>query len=77
MNKVLIVDDDPSVTKLLATLLSEEGFDPITTTSGQRAIELAKSDVPDLVLLDLMMPLVSGSMVCNLLKTDAATKSGL
>lgn len=74
MNKVLIVDDDPAVTKLLAALLAEEGFDPVTATSGQAALDMLRTDTPDVVLLDLMMPLVSGSMVCSQLKTDSATK---
>lgn len=74
MNRVLVVDDDPAVTNLLATLLFEEGFSPITTTSGQEALQILRTDTPDLVLLDLMMPFVSGSMVCKQLKADEATK---
>ncbi|MCL5265960.1 MAG: response regulator [Chloroflexi bacterium] len=74
MTRVLVVDDDVSVAKLLATLLSEEGFEAIPITSGQRALEVARGTKLDVILLDLMMPVVSGSMVCEQLKADDATK---
>lgn len=74
MERILIVDDDPSVTRLLATLLTDEGYDAVPTTSGQRALEIVRENPPRVILLDLMMPVVSGSMICQRLKSDEATR---
>ncbi len=74
MARILIVDDDPSITNLLATLLEEEGYETVTANSGQRALEVVRRDPPDAVLLDLMMPVVSGSVVCQQLKGNEKTR---
>ncbi len=74
MNSVLVVDDDPAIANLLGALLIEEGFNAITATSGQQALEIVSANPPDLVLLDLMMPKVSGSAICIQLKADPLTR---
>lgn len=71
--RVLVVDDIPPNVKLLEAKLSSEYFDVITATSGPEALEKAKKDSPDIVLLDVMMPGMDGFEVCKRLKTDPET----
>ncbi len=66
--RVLVVDDIPANTKLLEAKLSAEYFDVITANNGQTAIELAASEQPDIILLDVMMPIMDGFEVCEKLK---------
>jgi DNA-binding response OmpR family regulator len=67
--KILSIDDDPSITKLLKVLLGIYGMEVITTNSGKEGIELARTAAPDLVLLDIMMPEMSGFEVCQAIRT--------
>ena len=71
--KVLIIEDHPSTAEMLANLLKLEGIDPICAPDGKSGIEKTKSKKPDLVLLDIMMPEMSGLDVCKKLKTDPET----
>lgn len=57
---ILIVDDDASIVELLTEVLSDEGFRVTTATNGLEAIEKVEHKKPDLVLLDLMMPVLDG-----------------
>jgi DNA-binding response OmpR family regulator len=70
MTKILIVDDDIQVTKLLARVLSAEGYETIAVNDSSKAIEVAVSTNPDLVILDLMMPQPDGFKVCRMLRED-------
>ncbi len=72
--RILIADDDPDVVELLTGLLEPRGFEILKALGGQQAIECARQQAPDLVLLDLMMPEVTGFDVVRSLKTEAATK---
>ncbi|HEY9087337.1 MAG TPA: response regulator transcription factor [Anaerolineaceae bacterium] len=63
--KVLIVDDDPAMTDLIKLLLAPAQYEVLTTNNGQDGINLAKKFDPDIVLLDLMMPGMTGSQVCQ------------
>lgn len=74
MPRVLIVDDDPALTGLLTLFLRDAGYDTLAANSGQRALEMVQHDPPDVILLDLMMPIVSGSAVCRQIKADEATR---
>ncbi len=67
--RVLVVDDIPANTKLLEAKLSAEYFDVITAHNGQAAIELACKEQPDIILLDVMMPIMDGFEVCKTLKS--------
>ncbi|MBI4317410.1 MAG: response regulator [Chloroflexi bacterium] len=73
MAMILIVDDDPALTRLLALWLENEGYETATANSGPDALEIARRDRPDAILLDLMMPMVSGLAVCRELKGDERT----
>lgn len=63
--KVLIVDDDPAMTDLIKLLLAPAQYEVATANNGQDGINLAKQFDPDIVLLDLMMPEMTGSQVCK------------
>lgn len=71
--KILIVDDVMSNVLLLKVLLSSEKFNVLTATNGVQALEQTRTEHPDLVLLDVMMPDVSGFEVAQQLKADAET----
>ncbi len=72
---ILIVDDDPEIVTMLTTRLGKRGYKVATANDGHRALELAKRDRPDLVLLDVMMPGKSGWEVARALKQDPSTQS--
>jgi CheY-like chemotaxis protein len=72
---VLVVDDEESNREWLSRVLEPAGFSVIVASGGQEAIEMAKSDLPDLMMLDLMMPKVTGFDVVEALRADAATRS--
>jgi DNA-binding NtrC family response regulator len=72
--RILVVDDTPTNVRLLADLLSVNGFDVVTAGSGTEGLERAGADAPDLVLLDVMMPDVDGFAVCEQLKANPATR---
>jgi DNA-binding response OmpR family regulator len=63
--RILAVDDDHNNLKMLTFLLSEEGYEVITTDNGEEALELVRDESPDLVILDVMMPKVGGLEVCR------------
>jgi signal transduction histidine kinase/CheY-like chemotaxis protein len=73
--RVLVVDDEPANREWLKRILEPAGFGVIQARGGKEAIELAKSRKPDLVLLDLMMPEVTGFDVVEALRADEGTKS--
>jgi class 3 adenylate cyclase len=69
--KVLIVDDNETNRDILATLLAPQGYELFQAADGEEALAAAKSLLPDLILLDVMMPKVDGVEVCRRLKNDA------
>src|SRR5881628_3198870 len=71
--KVLVVDDTPHNVKLLADLLAIKGYAVATATNGEEALAKVASDPPDIVLLDVMMPGLSGYDVCQRLRAHPAT----
>lgn len=71
---ILIVDDIPSNVSVLFDFLTEKGFKVLVAQSGKWAIKTVNSVLPDLILLDVMMPEMNGFEVCRLLKTDPSTK---
>ena len=75
MKKILIVDDLPENVFMLQDRLEREGFEIITAYDGQTGIEKTKTEKPDLILLDVMMPGITGIEVCKTLVNDPGTKS--
>ena len=72
--KILIVDDDASIREVLSTQLTRLRYDTVTAADGEQALELFKSERPDLVLMDLMMPQMDGLEACS--KMRALEKKG-
>ena len=72
--RVLVVDDISANRKLLQAKLSHEYFEVITASNGQEAIDMAREQRPDIILLDVMMPVMDGFEACQILKTDQATQ---
>ena len=70
---ILVVDDTPHNVKLLADVLTARGYAVSTAASGKEALDKVASDNPDLVLLDVVMPEMSGYEVCKTLRADPAT----
>jgi two-component system, sensor histidine kinase and response regulator len=73
MKKILIIDDLPENVFMLQDRLEHEGYDIITAYEGKTGIEKARNDLPDLVLLDIMMPEITGIEVCKTLIADSLT----
>lgn len=71
--KILVVDDTPQNVKLLADLLTVKGYAVLTASSGEEALATVTSENPDLVLLDIMMPGLSGYEVCRRIREDPRT----
>ncbi|MCQ3937113.1 MAG: hypothetical protein DPW18_08715 [Chloroflexi bacterium] len=68
MTKILMVDDDKLVTDLLDKLLRADGYETVAVNDSAAAVETAKAEKPDLILLDLMMPQPDGFRVCRMLR---------
>ncbi|MFH1347571.1 MAG: response regulator [Candidatus Margulisiibacteriota bacterium] len=71
--KVLIIEDYPATTEMMANILRTEGLEVITAPDGPSGLEKARRGKPDLILLDIMMPEMSGFDVCRKLKDDKKT----
>jgi len=71
--RILVIDDDEDILSLVDYNLTKEGFRVTCVTSGEQALAEARAFVPDLIVLDLMLPTVDGLEVCKLLKADSAT----
>jgi len=72
--KILIVDDDPLNTKLLSSMLAAGAYETITAMEGKTAVEKTRSEQPDLILMDIMMPVMDGYEATEILKQDPDTK---
>ena len=73
--KILIVDDDPNILLSVEFLLVKNGFDVIVARNGMEAIEAIEESVPDIVLLDIMMPDVDGYVICEFIKKNERTRN--
>ena len=74
MAKVLIVDDSPTEIHILRGMLEKHGFDCIEAESGELGIEKARSEQPDVILMDIVMPGLNGFQTTRQLTRDEATK---
>jgi DNA-binding response OmpR family regulator len=71
--RILVVDDDPVILRLIEVNLDLEGFEVVTASRGEDAIAKARDTNPDLILLDLMMPEMSGWEIAERIQSDSAT----
>ena len=74
VKKVLVVDDSPTERHVLVELLTKNGYQVITAESGEEGIEKARSELPDLVLMDVVMPGLNGYQATRTLTRDETTK---
>lgn len=72
MTKILLVEDEVSLSEPLAYLLSKEGFDVVVADSGTAAVEVFTKNGADIILLDLMLPGISGTEVCRQIRATSA-----
>jgi CheY-like chemotaxis protein len=72
---ILVVDDERPVRELMAQLFADAGHRVLTAIHGVQALEMAKAEKPDLVISDLMMPVMGGVELCRRLKADAGTRT--
>jgi CheY-like chemotaxis protein len=72
--KILFVDDEPDVLRVAAFRLKKAGYEVLIGTNGQEALDLTAQAIPDLILLDLRLPLISGTEVCKKIKADEKLK---
>ena len=70
MPKILLVDDEIQLITMVQMRLEANGYEVITANDGQEGLEKAKSENPDLIMMDVMMPKMDGYKVCGLLKND-------
>ena len=72
---ILACDDEPMILEAVAYVIAKEGYRLITAEDGKQALEMARENLPDLMLLDVNMPELTGFEVCEILKNDAETKN--
>ena len=70
---VLVVDDSPTETHILSTLLTKAGYRVVTAVNGQEAIEVTRLIHPDLILMDVIMPVLNGFQATRMLRRDVET----
>src|SRR5690606_1176169 len=75
--KVLIADDEPDIVEILKYNLSNEGYEVITARDGDEALEKSRRNLPDLIVLDVMMPKKTGVEVCQILRSQPAFRDTL
>jgi len=68
--KILIIEDDRDIVEMLEYNLKEEGYETVSALNGEQGVELAGKERPDLIILDIMLPIMDGFEVCRTLKND-------
>jgi len=74
MTKILISEDEPDIRDLVAFTLRFAGYEVISSTNGEEAVQLAKKELPDMILLDVRMPRMTGYEACKRIKADPKLK---
>jgi CheY-like chemotaxis protein len=72
--KILLVDDSATVLMMERMILASERFQVVTAANGEEAQKRAKEELPDLILMDIVMPKMTGIQACRAIKDDPATK---
>jgi DNA-binding response OmpR family regulator len=72
MSKVIVLDDEPFILMMIEDKLKKANIDVVTLRDSTNAVEVIRKEMPDLVILDWMMPELSGIEICRILKKDAA-----
>jgi twitching motility two-component system response regulator PilH len=74
IKKILIVDDSPTERYVTGEMLSKAGFQVVSADSGEEGIAKSKTEMPDLVIMDVVMPGLNGFQACRAITRDEATK---
>ena len=72
---ILIVEDDPMNLKLIRDLLQIRGYTILEATDGKQSVDMARANMPDLILMDIQMPVMDGFEAISILKADPVTKN--
>ena len=72
--KILVVDDEESLAQFVCRALRQQGYKTVCAYDGDNALSLIYEEMPDLVILDLMLPLMDGWEICRRVKSDADTR---
>ena len=73
--KIVVIEDEADILEVIDYNLSKEGFDVNSALDGEKGLVLVQKEIPDLVLLDLMLPSIDGIEICRQLKANSATRS--
>lgn len=73
MRSILVVDDEEAVVEFVGSLLEDAGYRVLRAYDGRSALELARAERPDLIITDIMMPIMNGLELCQALQADEAT----
>lgn len=73
--RILIVDDDPEILGMLGLRLGKRGYEVLTAADGEAALEVARSELPALIILDVMMPNMNGWEVARTLRQEESTRA--
>jgi CheY-like chemotaxis protein len=73
LTKVLVVDDEPDIRRLVGFSLKRHGYEIVEATDGLSACSIAEAEQPDLILMDVMMPIMTGFEACTKIKANPAT----
>jgi len=74
MPKIMVVDDEESLRELISAIFSSEGYEVMTASSGQECLEKLNTEKPDLILMDMMMPGMSGRETAEKIRQNPKTK---
>jgi len=74
MARILVVDDEPDIVRVVSRIMESCGHHVMTADDGAMAVNMVRTDRPDAVILDLMLPTMDGHQVCHALKSDEATR---
>jgi DNA-binding response OmpR family regulator len=72
--KILLVDDDERISRVMGDMLTPNGFEVLLARDGEEAIKMAREEQPGLILMDILMPNTDGYTACSILKSDENTK---
>jgi CheY-like chemotaxis protein len=73
--KILIVDDNPDLISILQVQLKIKGYDTVQATNGREAVDIAAAQLPDLIVMDVMMPQMNGLQAARLIRENPKTRS--
>jgi len=73
--KILIVDDNPDLIRILQVQLEDMGYDTVQATNGMQAVDIATAQLPDLILMDIIMPVMGGYEATRLIRQNPKTSS--